>query len=280
MKHRYDATSIRRGRLLAGAILFALSGTTFAMDTPPPQVAVEPRLVDVSDVFQWNLGIDYAHINPSLGANGDQWGGSVSGYYKFRDGPGLNLDLGYHRVSSSGAGLDNWNFGAALAWNNDAWRYGGFAGYQRSSVSSFSVNATDYGLFADFFATPEFTVSGKGGGFRTHPGSNGYFLGGSVKGYPAPNFSISGAIDYNHLNNSGGAKETDYSLRGEFLFQPSVSISGTYVRSDFSPGSFHADSFGIGVTFRFDGPAGNLVDRDRNGPTGWSTTFAPLVLRF
>lgn len=271
------ATNLAR-LLLASAILIALSGAAFAKD--PPQVSIDTKFIDVTDTFQWNLGVDYTHINPSIGNNGDQWGGTASGFYKFKDGPGLNLDLGYHNVSSTGPSLDNWNIGAALAWNCDAWRYGGFAGYQRSSVSSFSVKATDYGLFADYWAAPAFTISGKGGGFTMNPGSNGYFLGGSLKGYPAPDFSIGGSIDYSHFNSSGGAKETDYSVRAEYLVKDWISISGNYTRSDFSPGSFHADSLGIGITLRYNGAVNNLVERDRTGPTGWSTQFAALALRF
>ena len=266
--------------VVTAAIMLVIGPTAFAKD--PPQVGIDTKIVDASDAFQWNIGIDYAHFKPSAGGNGDQSGGSASGFFKFNPDLGLNLDLGYHNVSSTGPSLDNWNVGASLVWTMDNWRFGPTLGYQHSSISSFSTQATNYGAFADYFATPSFTVSGKGGGFSTHPGSDGYYFGGQLKGYPCPNLAIGGTIDHAHFNGFGGSNETDYGLGAEYQFAGRFSVYGGYSYSDFSPGNFHVTTWSVGIRLYDDTNSGtrDLVDRQRTGTTGWSTQFAALALKF
>ena len=267
---------------VAAAIMLIVGSTASAKD--PPQVGIDAKIVDASDAFQWNIGVDYAHFNPSAGGNGDQWGGSASGFFKFDSKLGLNIDLGYHNVSTAGSGpsLDNWNVGASLVRNMDDGRFGATLAYQRSSISSFSTNATNYGLFVDYYATPAFTLSGKGGGFSISPGSNGTYFGGSLKGYPCPNLAIGGTIDHAHFNGFGGSNETDYGLGAEYQFGGRFSLYGGYSYSDFTPGNFHVATWSVGIKLYDDTNNGSrdLVDRQRTGTTGWSTQFAALALKF
>lgn len=239
------------------------------------------------------LGFDYTHFSPSAGNNGDQWGVTGSGLFPLTSGFAINLDAGYHNVSSKGFDLDSWNIAGSLAWQLDKWRFGPSLGYQSNSASGYSTDTYNYGAYADYFVTPRFTLSGKGGGFSSSPGSGGYYLGGQIKGYITPNFLIGGRVDATHFSAYGGSDEDDYGIFSEYLFWddededdddcwwPPTSIYGGYVYSDFSPGHFHVDTVFVGIKLYTDGTgADTLVDRQRTGSLDWSSSFAPLSFRF
>ena len=239
------------------------------------------------------LSLDYAHFSPSSGSDGNQWGFSGTGLFPLGKNFGLNLDLGYHNVSSTGASLDNWTVNGSLAWLQKDWRIGPSFGYQSNSVGSFSTSTYNYGLFADYFASPSWTLSGKGGGFSSSPGSDGYYLGGQLKGYLNPDFALSGSIDYTRFTRFGGSSETDYTFAGEYLFWddededdddcwwPPSSIYGGYTYSGFAPGKFYVNSFFIGLKLYTNGNgADSLVDRQRTGTLDNWNNFAALSLKF
>ncbi|MDE2133485.1 MAG: hypothetical protein KGJ49_02685 [Alphaproteobacteria bacterium] len=229
------------------------------------------------------LGVDYAHFNPSSGSDGNQYGLSGSGLFALGDNFGLNLDAGYHNVSRTGPNLSNWTASGALVWQRADWRLGPNFGFQSNSQGSFSSNTYNYGAYADYFASQSFTFSAKGGGFSSNPGSDGYYLGGALKGYVNPDFAIDGAIDYTRFTSFGGSSETDFTIRSEWLISETtpLSIFGGYTYSGFSPGSFNVNTVFVGIKLYTNGNgATTLVDRQRTGTLGWSATFAPLSLRF
>ncbi len=229
------------------------------------------------------FGFDYAHFSPSSGSDGNQYGLSGSGLFALGDNFGLNLDAGYHNVSSSGPNLSNWTASGALVWQGADWRLGPNFGFQSNSKGSFSSNTYNYGAYADYFVSPAITLSGKGGGFSSNPGSGGYYLGGALKGYVNPDFAIDGAIDYTRFTSFGGSSETDFTIRSEWLVSEStpVSVFGGYTYSGFSPGSFNVSTVFVGIKLYTNGNgATTLVDRQRTGTLGWSSAFMPLSLRF
>lgn len=238
------------------------------------------------------LGFDYAHFNPKSGSDGDQWGFTGSALFPFVHNFGIDIDAGYDRVTSKFFDLDHWTAGASIVGQIGDVRFGPTYGFQSNSASGFSVDTHNYGAYADYFVTPWLTLSAKGGGFSSDPGSNGYYLGGQAKGYVTPNLAINGMIDHTHFNAFGGADETDYSVSGEYLVSwddednpvfswPPISIYGGYTRSNFSPGNFHVDTFFVGLKFYTDGNGANtLIDRQRTGSLNWSSSFAALSLRF
>lgn len=260
----------------------AYSGVSF--DPPPESYFGAPI-----GMSSGTLGFDYAHFNPKFGSDGDQWGFTGSALFPLMHNVGIGINAGYDRVTSKFFDLDHWTAGASLVWQIGDVRFGPSYGFQRNSASGFSADTHNYGGFGEYFATPWLTVGAKGGGFSSDPGSNGYYVGGQFKGYLMPNLALTGMIDHTHFNAFGGSNENDYSINGEYLFGgglyrapwPPISIYGGYTRSNFTPGSFHVDTFFVGIKLYTDGNgATTLVDRQRTGTLGWQTEFAALSLKF
>jgi len=287
----------------------AIGDCTVPVTTPhPPTPKPHPRPVGGAAAyfgapFGMSAGtfrFDYAHINPSTGNDGDQWGFSGSGLFAFGQNLGLDIDLGYHNVLSNGRGLNNWTAGASLAWRVDNLRLGPSFGFQSNSIEDYSADTYNYGGYLDYYLTHNLTVSGKGGGFSTSSSdsgfsssSTGFYYGGQLQGFVTPNFSISGAVDFTHFNQYGGSSETDYEAFLEYLFWGDededfygswwlpTSIYAGYTYSDFSQNDFHVSTFTIGLNFYTNGNGANtLVDRQRSGTVENFTTFQPLSLRF
>ncbi len=81
----------------------------------------------------------------------------------------------------------------------------------------------------------------------------------------------------------GGSGETDYTIQVEWLVSKTapVSVLGGYTYSGFSPGSFNVGTVFVGIKLYTNGDgAAALIDRQRSGPLGWSSAFAPLLLKF
>jgi hypothetical protein len=260
-------------------------------ETTPPPAPIKPQPTPPQGAYFGNplglsagtLGVDYADFSPSSGSDGNQWGLSGSGLFALGDNFGLNLDVGYHNVSGTGPSLDNVAASGTLLLQQPDGRIGLTLGFQSNSQGSYSSNTYNYGLVGDYFVSPEITLSGKGGGFSSDPGSDGYYLGGALTGYANPDLAINGAIDYTRFTKFGGSNETDFTIKGEWLVSEStpVLVFGGYTYSALSPGSFNVGTVFVGIklyTSRVG--AVTLTAQQRNGPVGWSSAFAPLSLKF
>jgi hypothetical protein len=270
-EQRHDKVSLNSGR-----------GSEAGLSPPP-----KDYFGASAGLSSGTFGIDYAHLSPSQGDDADQWGFRASGLFPFAHNFGLDIDAGYHKVSSEFFDLDNWTAGASLVWQVDKFRLGPSFGFQSNSVNTFTMNTYNYGGFVDYFATPHLTLSAKTGGFSSDPGGNGYYIGGQIKGYLTPNLALSGAIDHTHFNAFQGSDENDYGLDAEYLFWddedcwwPPTSFYVSYDHTTFSPGSFDIDTVGFGIKLYTDGNgATTLRDRQRTGVLT-RQTFSPLRLRF
>ena len=219
------------------------------------------------------LTVDPAHFTPNVGAKGDQWGVAGSGLFPIYDKLGIDLNAGYHRVTTSGPGpgLNNWTAGASLVWQEPDWRFGPSFGFQSNSVGFLSTQTYNYGPYVDWFALPYLTLSTKGGGFSSTPVLGGFYFSGGIKLYATPNFVYNSAIDYTRFTSFASSSETDFTISAEYLFSERTPISffGGFTRNQFSPGNFRVNtvSFGLKLYLNGDGAA-TLVDRQRTGTLG------------
>ncbi|MGN6515563.1 MAG: hypothetical protein ACTHLR_06950 [Rhizomicrobium sp.] len=231
----------------------------------------------------WTLLGNYANFDPSAGASGDQWGGSVRGQWLVGNNLALDVGGGYNNVSTDHSNLDNWTADASVVWYLSNLRVGPTVGYQNNSVSGFHADTWNYGAFAEYF-WPYVTLSGKGGGFTTSgsgPSSDGYYLGGALTGYVNPNLSVMGGVDYTHFSPFGGSDETDWTLRGTWrpwAATPFAFWAG-YTYSDFSPGSFHVSTISVGVQFDL-GNGQTLIESDRGGAIINQAALTALSFKF
>ena len=235
------------------------------------------------DIVDSTFGLNYANFSPNVGNDGTQLGVTGSGLFSLGDNLGLDLNAGYNNVSAKGFHLDNWTANVSLAWRKQDWRFGPSFGYQNNSSAGFSASTYNVGGYFDYYHSDAFTFSGKGGGFWSSPGSNGYYVGGGLTGYLCPNFAARGSVDYTRWSAFGGSDETDYTLSAEYRFRGKLPLSlyGGYTYSEFAPGSsFHVNTLFLGLKYHFDDRFETLRDRDRGGTLGSSTYFAPLSLKF
>ena len=222
---------------------------------------------------------DYANYSFS-GASGsaDSWGGSVAG----RIDTGLwdmklQGNAAYHNISASGISVDNWGLSGNAYWEPGKGRLGLSLGYQNFDAGP-SLNITNYGAFAEWWASDAFTLSAKGGGFSGNYGIDGYYLGGEAKGYVMPDVALSGSVDYTDFNS---ANETDLTAMAEWLVSEDVpvSISGGYRYSDISGFSGHVNTWFVALTWYCDedGSDPTLAGRQRSGTLNWTAGFRPVA---
>jgi len=281
----WRAATIALAAALIG--LFAVAQVASAQVIIPPPAstgtwinpAPTPFLNSPFGLSAGTLSLDYARFIPSVGTDGNQFGGNGAGLWMFSDNLGLNTDFGYHNITRALAPhLGNTTADAALVWRGPDFRLGPSFGYQgNAQAAGLSTKTYNYGGYGDYFASPIFTFSGKGGSFNTRPGSAGYYFGGLAKAYPDPNFVFNGGIDYTKFTRLRGSSETDYSAGVEYLFSGSapLSVFGRYSYSAFSPGNFNVNTVTVGLKLHFNANgATTLVDRER---TGTLDPFSPLV---
>jgi hypothetical protein len=106
--------------------LFAVAHVAPAQILAPPPPATSgnwfgppPMLLPNSPFGLWagTLSLDYARFIPSVGTDGNQFGGSGAGLWMFSDNLGLNTDFGYHNITRALAPhLGNTTADAALVW--------------------------------------------------------------------------------------------------------------------------------------------------------------------
>jgi len=182
----------------------------------------------------------------------------------FGGGWGGELTGGYHHLTTGG-GADLGNVGGSLFWGDSDFRLAANVNYLDLSL----FHLTTYGAGGEWYASPEFTVSARGGGASGQFGIDGGYVGGDVKWYATPDIAVNGGVDY--INLSGFTHVTTEDIRGEWLVSETtpVSVFGGYAHAE-SGGAGSQDIFFVGIKlYTNSGGASTLVDRQRGGNLGY-----------
>ncbi len=236
-----------------------------------------PALADFAGTLQGN----YSNIDISGGGgNVNDWSVAGSGAFGLgMSGLKVEVDGGYNNASENGGGsLTDWNIDGALIWQCAQGRIGASVGYNDIQFEhSGSGNATNYGGFGEWFASPMFTVGVKGGGIsdNDHSGGSADYFGGEVVLYAMPDLAFNGTIDYFSLGGGGSSDNiTNYGITAEWLVSETtpISVYGGYTYTDISHGG-SANTWLVGVkVYTNSNGASTLVDRQRSGVASWGTS--------
>jgi hypothetical protein len=217
-----------------------------------------------------------ALASPALadGVSADALGtfGNVAGFPSWGVGASLNIPTGWDGISidatGGAAGIGSahlYNFGGNLMWSGSDFRLAGSVNYNHISDFGLSIDETQIGAGAQWFAAPWLTATVAGGGIAgSHSG--GYF-GADLKAYVCPDAALDGFVTYENI---ASVHITDYGVHAEYLpFEHlPVSIGVTYDHlegSSVGPSS-STDSWWIGLkVYLNENGASTLVDRQRTG---------------
>ncbi|HEV2560652.1 MAG TPA: hypothetical protein VGT78_00790 [Rhizomicrobium sp.] len=243
--------------------------------------AASPAL---ADNFSGLLSADYNKIDikNSGGGSGDVWGVSGQGAGMLGNtGASGQIDGGWHRFTAMGEHAELWNIdGSLFAMVNKGGRIGATVGYDSVHADGFSAHATNYGLFAEWWANDMLTLGGKIGGFDGK-GANGYYGSALLRGYYMPDLALNASIDYSHTNNNGDA--TGFTGSAEYLISETMPISVGAGASYTDLAGIHANTYFLTLNYYCNGDTGaeTLRDRQRAGGTlGWDTGFGALLTKF
>jgi hypothetical protein len=263
---------------LALATLVVAGAAGQARAAPPP-----PEPLNLTGIF----GADYSRLGSSSGPDADNWGVGLGLRIPLNESFSLQGYGGYHQLSGGGADVDSWDAQATGLYKTGGWKLGVTLGYERNSTGGFHGEVKNWGGVADYNAFPTpgawgWRVHGQAGGYDTNYSLDGSYVGGGLKLYPCPKFAASADINYTRFSGFGSGHETDYSLSGEYQFGSSpFSLSGGYTRSDFSGGSFHIDTWSLGLQYRFGGPpAASIQERQDTGPLPYNPGVSAIGLKF
>jgi hypothetical protein len=154
-----------RMAVLAAAVPIGLCGVSPSASAqiiaPPPAVTSgnwfgpPPGQLPNSPFGLWagTLSLDYARLIPSVGTDGNQFGGNGAGLWMFSDNFGLNTDAGYHNVTRALAPhLGSTTAAGALVWRGPDFRLGPAVGYQgNAQTAGLSTKTFNDGGYADYF---------------------------------------------------------------------------------------------------------------------------------
>ncbi len=221
------------------------------------------------------------------------WTGTLSGDYTYSNLSGTSINsvgtngsaavnLGssdfslqgngdYHYLWASGGGSINaGSIGGSLVWNQGWGRLAGDVGGHFVS----STTITNYGAGAEWFASPDWTLAIRGGGFSG--AGSGYYVGGKATYYWDSKLAFSGSIDTLGFSS---ANVTDFSLNAEYLVWDCTSVSLGYTYSDVA--GTPANSVGVALKFYFDGPSvSTLADHHRLGTPDYISTVTSTAFKF
>jgi len=248
--------------LLASACVFSLGATSaIAAPASPP----------------WAITImaDYSHVDVSgLSADGWHVGGSAEIPLNWSN-VSVQADLG----DSGLAFAHNLNVGGSLIWNDSNFRLAGTVQYNHITFGApFDQNETQYGVGGEWYVNPWLTASLQGGGVSG--GFDAGYVGGGLKGYVCPNFSVGGTINYLGVN---GGHELDYGVRAEWQFSDTfpLAVNGSYTRAEISGGGPGFNIWGVGLTLHLNGGAPtSLLDTNRTGTLDMIGAIHPIIYTF
>jgi hypothetical protein len=227
------------------------------------------------------VSADYTNYDfYGAGFSANSWGGDASGAMDLSGSWRIEGDADYHHASTSGFDFNHWGFSGNAFWQGNMGRAGLSLGYNSSDGAGFNIHGFNYGVAGEYWASPAVTIAVKGGGLTGTSGVDGYYAGLKGTAYFAQNFSLSGSIDYTHLN---AVHETDLRVEGEWLVSQTapVSVFAGYQNGDFTGGLSDVNVWFVGLRlYCNDPPGGTLVDRQRSGTLGWAGSISPVALRF
>jgi hypothetical protein len=246
-------------------------------------------------VISGYVDTSYAYSSVSNGGgNVNNWNINGAGTLPVASNFGLQLNGGFNDLTFSHGVSENAGNVVGSGIYADHWgRIGASVGYAQANVEHGSINATNYGVFGDWYAGDMFTLSARGGGisgsghevFEGNGSFSGaYYVGGQATGYVLPNLAVVGTIDYFNIPiRHFSLQSTSYSIGGQYLvsqqFPLAVTAGYTYNTLDIPHGGNGNDNtFSIGLKYYF-GSGGSLVDHQRSGSEGWGAA-APIQYIF
>lgn len=247
-------------------------GAAFLFASP---IKAEPGAFEEAN-FSGTLTGDYSYVD--LDGLPDPNIKGIGGEGEFALGAGLHVqgNAGYNYATLPGTHLSNWNLGGSFFWRGEMGRAGAIVNYTDVHLSVLgSAHTTNYGAFGEYFANDQFTVGVKGGGFSGD--FSGGYAGIQLTGYVFPDFAVTGAFNYTHLNRVGA--ETDLGIQGEYLLSQETpfAVFAGYTYSDISDGGGNVSTFMVGLRFYFNTDGfSSLMERQRSGTVGTIGTFGPI----
>ncbi len=227
--------------------------------------------------FAVTVGADYGRITAGSGS-GHVNRAHVDGGIALGLGVGgivIEADGSYTRLSELPVDDATYSsFGGSLFWASAEGRIGATAGYNHLEYIG-DGNVTNYGAFGEWFADDAFTLGLKGGGFSSNFSVKGTYAGGEVAFYPLPNIALNATVDYTKFNGGGNAHQTDFTVGGEWLAIRGVpaTIYTAYTYTDASFFTDHINTWFVGIRLYFNDDSRTLVERHREGTTGWAGKF-------
>jgi len=216
------------------------------------------------------------------GTSADIFGGGAAGAATFGEHWNIGANADYQRVSTSGLHANDWLFGAAFFWKDSKGRIGPVGGYETVDTGKVSGHVSYEGAGGEWWMADDLTLGLKGGGFNASGAVSGYYVGTGFTAYWQRDVDFTGSVDYAHGNSVGS--ETDYTMQGEWLVseRAPVSLFGGYTYADVSGlGTGHVNVWFLGVRLYTNGDGSRtLVDRQRNGPMGWTGAFHPVMFAY
>jgi len=231
-------------------------------------------------------GYSYVDANGG-GGHANDW--NINGAVVVPVTPNLAVQAngGYNYLQGSGDHQDAGNGVASLIYNDHWGRVGASVGYAQLTEDGLRADATNYGVFGDWYADDRITLSARGGGlsgslhgFGARANYSGaYYVGGQAVAYALPDLGFTGTIDYVNLGSRGiNFRTTDYGVGVEYLLSKDVPVSVgagyTYTDENFAGDSFNTNTFSLRVKYYF-GAHGSLVDHQRTGSENWGAS-API----
>jgi hypothetical protein len=252
--------------------------------------------VSNADAQPWAVSVDgdYTHtqFNAGPGSHGNFDGYDVNGAVDLPWtwlGIGLELNGASHGL---GFGHDTQG-GGSLIWDGiPNFRLAGTVVYNWANYFLIKTPEWQTGAGAEWYVNPWLTVSLQGGGIEGR--FSGGYVGGTIKGYICPDLSLAGYINYTSTTKNFGAgnvggNETDYGVKGEWLFWQDtlpLSLTARYEHTHLNEvliGPLHLspDSFFVGLKLYLDegGAPKPLVERNRTGTLDTIGPITPLSFR-
>jgi hypothetical protein len=220
------------------------------------------------------INADYTHVDVSgFNADGYHFGGAAEVPLNWSN-VSVEADLNYSGLAFA----HDLNVGGSVIWNDPMFRLAGTVEYNHLTFFGVGTNETQYGAGGEWYVNPWLTASLQGGGVSG--GFNAGYVGGGLKGYICPNFSVGGSINY--LGVSGG-HEVDYGVKAEWQVSDTfpVAVNGGYTRSELSGGGPGFNVWSVGLTLHLNGGAPTtLVDTNRTGTLDTIGAIHPIIYSF
>jgi hypothetical protein len=237
--------------------------------------------------FAGAVGAAYGQTDCDGCESASDWTLNGSGAFGFGPAFGGQVDVGYRSLDST----DFLGLGGSLFFAPVFGRVGATVSWQSSEIEDLGVtidlNTLTYGAFGEFYAGQFFTLAAKIGGLSVDfddgtvsDSQSGSYIGAAVIGYIMPNLALQGDVLFSGVtieDGVGGEEDLDntsFGVNVEYLISDMVPVSvfGGYSfgNVEFAGSDLDTNRWTIGVRFYFGNAGPTLVDKHRNGSTGWA----------